>query len=77
MFKLVKALGRLVAKLYAREARLKVAEAKALKKLSVETEQAAVKLREKAEQFETKSGELVNEASRIAIQATAVGKFFE
>ncbi|QEG12934.1 hypothetical protein SIB_33 [Klebsiella phage vB_KpnP_Sibilus] len=77
MFKLVKALGRLVAKLYAREARLKVAEAKALKKLSAETEQAATKLREKAEQFETKSGELVAEAARIGIQAQAVGRFFE
>lgn len=77
MFKLVKALGRLVAKLYAREARLKVAEAKALKKLSVETEQAAVKLREKAEQMETTSVELTGEAARIAVQAQAVGKFFE
>lgn len=77
MFKLVKALGRLVAKLYAREARLKVAEAKALKKLSVETEQAAAKLREKSEQFETKAGELTDEAARVAIQAQAVGKFFE
>lgn len=77
MFKLVKALGRLVAKLYVREGKLKVSEAKACTQLATKAEELSAKSLTEANKLHGKSAELTEEAARIAVQAQAIGKFFE
>lgn len=70
MFKFVKVLGKLVVKLYFREA-------KALDKLSKLEAKASVKLAEKADKAFQASVRANNEAAKVAAQAQSISKFFE
>jgi len=77
MFKLVKLLGRFVAKMYVREARLLIAESKVLKKASEEATKASIKLAEKSGELTILSTEASDKAARVALQGQTIGKFFE
>lgn len=69
MFILVKALGRLVSKMYIREARLLNKKAKA-------EGEAAIRLAKAAEVAKQKSLDNVDQAARVVLQGQAISKFF-
>lgn len=70
MFKLVKALGRFVSKMYNVEARKQksIAQAKAQKAIEMSLQSVVL---------EKEAGEHADQAARIALQAQTIGRFFE
>ncbi|SOO46806.1 hypothetical protein [Yersinia phage fPS-59] len=77
MVKLVKLLGLFVGKMYNRQARLLVIEAKAAKVLSDATSAKAAKLVSRAKELEETKESKLEESARVALQAQTITKFFK
>ena len=77
MFKLVKLLGLFVGKMYIRQSRLLLAEAKAAKVLSDKAQEQAAKLVSKAKDLDETKYIKLYESARAANQAVTITSFFK
>lgn len=77
MFKLVKLLGLFVGKMYSRQSRLLLAEAKAAKVLSDKAQEQAAKLVSKAKDLDVTKEIKLYEASRVLSQGHQISAFFK
>lgn len=77
MFKLVKLLGLFVGKMYSRQSRLLLAEAKAAKILSDKAQEQAAKLVSKAKDLDVTKEIKLHEASRVLSQGQQISAFFK
>lgn len=77
MFKLVKALGRLVGKLYVRHSKKLLDEARVLKAAQRSAEQLAARTLITAKSLEAKADKATVESAQVASQGITISKFFE
>ncbi|WMX18727.1 hypothetical protein YpEc11_15 [Yersinia phage vB_YpEc11] len=77
MFKLVKLLGLFVGKMYSRQSRLLLVEAKAAKVLSDKAQEQAAKLVSKAKDLDVTKEIKLYESARVAHQAVTITSFFK
>lgn len=77
MFKLIKMLGKFVAKMYTKQATILVAKSKAQKSAAEAANREAAELLSVCKRLHSKSGETSDEAARVALQGQTLSKFFE
>lgn len=77
MFKLVKALGRLVGKLYVRHSKKLLDEARVLKAAQRSAEQLAARSLSTAKSLEVKAEKAIAESASTAEQGIYITKFFK
>ena len=77
MFKLVKALGRLVGKLYFRRSKKLLDEARVLKAAQRSAEQMAARFLSTAKSLEAKVDKATSESASVAAHGITIYKFFE
>lgn len=77
MFKLVKALGRLVGKLYIRQSKKLLDEARVLKAAQRSAEQLAARTLTTAKSLEEKANKATAESASVASQGIIIKSFFK
>lgn len=75
-FKLVKALGKLVVRLYQKEANLKQKESQALYKASHAAEEGAAALVTKSKELDVLAAKAEKDSTELSFKAYQLGKFF-